>query len=72
MARKSRKWHKPPYFKIQLFDALLATWMDDQKAYDKEEEARLAISGKYASRHARIVLVEHAGRTVVEEFSGKT
>lgn len=72
MARKPRKWHKPPYFKIQLFDSRLATWMDDRKAYDEEEQARKAISGKYASRHARVVLVEDAGRTVVAEFSGDT
>ncbi len=72
MARKPRKWHKPPYFKIQLFDPLLSTWMDEQKAYNEEEEARRAISQKYSAKRARIVLVEEVGRTVVEEFSVDT
>jgi hypothetical protein len=64
--RKARRWRKPPYYKIQLLDPLVQSWMDEQKAYDSLGEARDSAAKRLAGRQFRIVLVEDAGRRVVE------
>ncbi len=56
--RKTRRWRKEfPYFKVQVFDPLLASWKDERSIFDTAEAA-----GSYLNRQptkpARIIVVE--------------
>jgi hypothetical protein len=64
-ARKTRRWRKPPYYKIQLLNPVVQSWMDEQKAYDSLEEARRHADEKFEGKQFRIVHVEETGRNVV-------
>lgn len=64
--RKARRWRKPPYYKIQLLDPVVQSWMDEQKAYDSHMEARESAAKKFAGKQFRVVLVKDDGRVVVE------
>jgi hypothetical protein len=64
--RKSRRWRKPPYYKIQLLDPVVQSWMDEQKAFDSLEEVRRHAGEKFEGKQFRIVFVEDTGRSVVE------
>jgi hypothetical protein len=55
---KPRRWRKEfPYFKVQLFDPLLASWKDERGIFDTAEAAASHIN-RQPSNLARIIVVE--------------
>ena len=63
-----RKWRsKFPYYKVQVFNHTVQSWMDEQRAFDTLEEANECIKQKFASQQARIMVVEGPGSRHVLE-----
>lgn len=66
--KKPRRWRKDfPYFKIQLFNNVVNSWMDEQKAYASVEEAKSAKVTKFSGELTRIVVVESNGRRILQD-----
>jgi hypothetical protein len=64
--RKPRRWRKDfPYYKIQVFDETVKSWKDERKVFKTVEAAQDYITRKIAPRPARIIVVEHGGRHVL-------
>jgi hypothetical protein len=65
--KKPRRWRKNfPYFKIQLYNDVVISWMDEPRAFDTLEDAQDAIKEKYKDKKSRIIVVEEKGRRIWE------
>jgi len=67
MKRPRSPWRKPPYYKVRLFDALINTWRDEQRAYDDLASAREAASSNSRGLPWRVVHITEDGRSIVAE-----
>jgi hypothetical protein len=64
--RKARKWRKPPYYKIQVYDDMMKSWKDTGNVFDTIEQAKDYIAEVLFPQNARIMVVERDRRYVLE------
>ena len=68
--RKPRRWRKQfPYYKVQVFDHTVNSWIDERRVFDTVEAAQSYIADKIppqAPQAARILVVETKGRHVLD------
>jgi hypothetical protein len=70
--RPRRQWRRTPYYKVQVWDAIGLTWMDEKPAFDSVQEARLYIVEKLdPNARIRLMLVTNEGRSPLPE-EGRT
>jgi len=64
---KLRRWRKEfPYYKVQVYDVIFKSWIDEQKIFDTVEAAHDYIQIKKALRETRIIVVESNRRYVLD------
>jgi hypothetical protein len=67
--RKPRRWRKDfPYYKVQIYNEILNSWVDEREAYPSLAEARQLIKTRFSSRRVRIMVVEREGRHVLQTY----
>lgn len=67
MQERRRKRRPFPYYKVQVFNELFQSWMDERGAFGTVEEAKTHIVEKVGDKSARIIVVEQTGRGVLQE-----
>ena len=66
---KKRRWRKNfPYYKIQTYNDIFKSWVDERGAFDTIKEAQEYIQNKVpVTSSSRIIIVNEKKRTVLGE-----
>lgn len=65
--RARRQHRRHVYYKVQVFDDVSLTWLDEKKAFDDVAEARQLILRQLGGRKARIMVVDGRRRYPLDE-----
>jgi hypothetical protein len=66
--RPRRQWRPTPYYKVQVWDTIGHTWMDEKPGFDTVEEARSYIAEKVdPNTRTRLMLITDRGRSPLPE-----
>jgi hypothetical protein len=65
---RARRYHRRHvYYKVQIFDDVSLTWLDEKKAFDDVLDARQLILQQLGGRKARIMVVDGRRRYPLDE-----
>ena len=65
--RPRRQHRRHIYYKVQVFDDLSLTWLDEKNAFDDLASAREFILLQLGARKARVMVVDGKRRYALEE-----
>ena len=66
--RPRRQWRRTPYYKVQVWDTMSQTWMDEKPGFDTVEEAKRYIAETVDPKaRIRLMLVTDSHRSPLPE-----